>query len=120
MQCCPQRCAKLNLSRGHIGLPKRQQIFRNRARDSRSLCNNLQRAAALPAAKISRLRACEFMSTAPQVESTAFQAPTWESIQEAHKRIAPRIHRTPVLTSHSLNTFAGAQFFFKCDNFQKT
>lgn len=35
-------------------------------------------------------------------------------------RIAPRIHRTPVLTSHSLDALAGAQFFFKCDNFQKT
>jgi threonine dehydratase len=60
------------------------------------------------------------MSTAPQVESATFQAPTWEAIREAHARIAPRIHRTPVLTSHSLNTMAGAQFFFKCDNFQKT
>src|SRR5580658_280196 len=60
------------------------------------------------------------MSTAPQVETTNFQEPTWEAIQEAHARIAPRIHRTPVLTSHSFNTMAGAQFFFKCDNFQKT
>lgn len=35
-------------------------------------------------------------------------------------RIAPRIHRTPVLTSHSFDSLAGVQFFFKCDNFQKT
>jgi threonine dehydratase len=60
------------------------------------------------------------MSTAPQVESTNFQPPTWNDIQEAHARIAPHIHRTPVLTSHSLDAMAGAQFFFKCDNFQKT
>jgi threonine dehydratase len=60
------------------------------------------------------------MSTAPQVETTNFQEPTWEAIQEAHARIAPRIHRTPILTSHSLDAMAGAQFFFKCDNFQKT
>src|SRR5271169_3708620 len=60
------------------------------------------------------------MSTAPQVESTSFQAPAWEDIREAHARIASRIHRTPVLTSHSLDTMAKAQFFFKCDNFQKT
>jgi threonine dehydratase len=60
------------------------------------------------------------MSTAPQVESTNFQPPTWNDIQEAHARIASHIHRTPVLTSHSLDAMAGAQFFFKCDNFQKT
>lgn len=60
------------------------------------------------------------MSTAPQVESTNFQPPTWDAIREAHARIALRIHRTPVLTSHSLDAMAGAQFFFKCDNFQKT
>ena len=60
------------------------------------------------------------MNTAPQVESTNFEAPTWAAIREAHARIAPRIHRTPVLTSKSLDAIAGAQFFFKCDNFQKT
>jgi len=60
------------------------------------------------------------MSTAPQIESANFQPPTWDDICEAHARIAPRIHRTPVLTSHSLDAIAGAQFFFKCDNFQKT
>ena len=60
------------------------------------------------------------MSTAPQVESPNYQPPTWDAIREAHARIAPRIHRTPVLTSHSLDAIAGAQFFFKCDNFQKT
>jgi threonine dehydratase len=58
------------------------------------------------------------MSTAPQVESASFQPPTWDAIREAHARIASRIHRTPVLTSHSLDAIAGARFFFKCDNFQ--
>jgi threonine dehydratase len=60
------------------------------------------------------------MSTAPQIESTNYQPPTWDDIREAHARIAPRIHRTPVLTSHSLNQIVGAQLFFKCDNLQKT
>jgi threonine dehydratase len=60
------------------------------------------------------------MSTASPVEQTNFVAPTWNDIREAHARIAPRIHRTPVMTSHSLDTMTGAQFFFKCDNFQKT
>jgi threonine dehydratase len=50
----------------------------------------------------------------------AYQPPDWLSITEAHARIAPRIHRTPVLTSASLDKMAGAQLFFKCDNFQKT
>jgi len=60
------------------------------------------------------------MSTAPQVESANFQPPTWQDIVDAHARIARSIHRTPVLTSHSLDTIAAAQFFFKCENFQKT
>jgi threonine dehydratase len=47
-------------------------------------------------------------------------APDLESIQEAHRRIAPRIHRTPVLTSASLNEIAGAKIYFKCENLQKT
>ena len=46
-------------------------------------------------------------------------APTPEHILEAHERIRPYIHRTPVLTSQTLNRLAGASLFFKCENFQK-
>jgi len=60
------------------------------------------------------------MSAAPQVENTTYRPPTWEDILAAHARIAPRIHRTPVLTSSSLDAMAGARLFFKCDNLQKT
>jgi threonine dehydratase len=60
------------------------------------------------------------MSTASPLEHPTFVAPTWNDIVEAHARIAPRIHRTPVLTSHSLDAMTGAHLFFKCDNFQKT
>lgn len=60
------------------------------------------------------------MSATQPVESVAFQPPSWEDIVAAHARIAPRIHRTPVLTSHSLDDMTGAQLFFKCDSFQKT
>ena len=60
------------------------------------------------------------MSTAPSVETANYQPPSWEAILAAHARIAPRIHRTPVLTSSSLNAMAGAQLFFKCENLQKT
>jgi threonine dehydratase len=60
------------------------------------------------------------MSTAASFESTTYQPPTWEAISEAHARIVPRIHRTPILTSSSLDALAGARFFFKCENLQKT
>ncbi|HMO08177.1 MAG TPA: pyridoxal-phosphate dependent enzyme [Paracoccaceae bacterium] len=45
--------------------------------------------------------------------------PTFEDVLEAHARIAPYIHRTPVLTSSYLNGVTGAELFFKCENFQK-
>ena len=47
-------------------------------------------------------------------------APGWEKIQEAHQRIAPRIHRTPVLRSATLDALSEADLFFKCENLQKT
>ncbi len=40
-------------------------------------------------------------------------------ILEAHERIKPFIHKTPVLTSKTLNELTGANLFFKCENFQK-
>jgi threonine dehydratase len=60
------------------------------------------------------------MNTASSLQQTNFVVPTWNDIREAHARIAPRIHRTPVMTSHSLDAMAGAHLFFKCDNLQKT
>jgi threonine dehydratase len=45
--------------------------------------------------------------------------PTLQTIREAHERIGPFIHRTPVLSSSSLDGMAGARMFFKCENFQK-
>lgn len=42
-----------------------------------------------------------------------------EQIEEAHERIKPFIHRTPILTSESLNQISGAELYFKCENFQK-
>ncbi len=46
-------------------------------------------------------------------------APTRAEIEAAHERIRPYIHRTPVLTSQTLDRLAGASLFFKCENFQK-
>jgi threonine dehydratase len=48
------------------------------------------------------------------------EAPDIEAIRAAHRRISPRIHRTPVVTSESLDEMAGARLFFKCENLQKT
>jgi threonine dehydratase len=44
---------------------------------------------------------------------------TAQHITDAHERIKPFIHRTPVLTSKTINVFTGADVFFKCENFQK-
>jgi len=45
--------------------------------------------------------------------------PTFSEIQAAHVRIQKHIHRTPVLTSQSINAITGSEIFFKCENFQK-
>lgn len=44
---------------------------------------------------------------------------TKASIENAHKRIQPYIHNTPVLTNQSINALSGIKFYFKCENFQK-
>lgn len=45
--------------------------------------------------------------------------PHFSHVQEAHRRISKYIHRTPVLTSSSINNILGCELFFKCENFQK-
>ena len=47
------------------------------------------------------------------------QLPTFSDILAAHELIKPYIHRTPVLTSKSINALMGCELFFKCENFQK-
>ena len=44
---------------------------------------------------------------------------TLDDIRNAAQRIQPYIHRTPVLTSESLDTKVGARVFLKCENLQK-
>lgn len=50
---------------------------------------------------------------------TEMTIPDFEDVLQARERIAPYIHRTPVLTSRYLNDLTGAELFFKCENFQK-
>ncbi|MGC1661656.1 MAG: pyridoxal-phosphate dependent enzyme, partial [Candidatus Acidiferrales bacterium] len=55
-----------------------------------------------------------------QAETPQIAAPDMELIRAALRRIAPRIHRTPVMTCESLDEIAGARIYFKCENLQKT
>lgn len=45
--------------------------------------------------------------------------PDKSSIAAAHDRIRPYIHKTPVMTSASIDEMAGCSVFFKCENLQK-
>lgn len=46
-------------------------------------------------------------------------AVTLDDIRGAAQRIAPLVHRTPVMTCSTLDTLAGKPLFMKCENFQK-
>ena len=85
-----------------------------------------------------RLRICHFAVRRPAVPPTSWLEPylisylpthssyhstlslmTLSDIQQAAQRIQPLIHRTPVLTSESIDRRAGCRIFFKGENFQK-
>jgi threonine dehydratase len=59
------------------------------------------------------------MQLAAKPEAPAMHIPTYDDVLEAHERIRPYIHRTPVLTSSYLDGLTGAKLFFKCENLQK-
>jgi threonine dehydratase len=40
-------------------------------------------------------------------------------IRAAHERIRDKIHRTPVMTSETLDRLTGSRLYFKCENLQK-
>jgi threonine dehydratase len=42
-----------------------------------------------------------------------------EDVRAARERIAPYVHRTPVMTSRTLDERSGARLFLKCETFQK-
>ena len=46
--------------------------------------------------------------------------PTIDDIRAAAARIAPHLHHTPLLGSHSLSELTGYKLSFKCENLQKT
>ena len=45
--------------------------------------------------------------------------PTFRDVVKAHELVEQFAHRTPVLTSESINHITGAKIHFKCENFQK-
>jgi len=47
------------------------------------------------------------------------KVPGLYDIREAHKRIKPFIHITPVMSSRQISNIFGCELFFKCENFQK-
>ncbi|WP_235976502.1 threonine/serine dehydratase [Sandaracinobacteroides hominis] len=47
-------------------------------------------------------------------------SPSLADIRIAHARIAPHVHRTPILTSRLVDRETGAQLLFKCENLQRT
>ena len=45
--------------------------------------------------------------------------PTADDVKRAARQIAGAAHRTPVVTSRTVNALVGAEVFFKCENFQR-
>jgi threonine dehydratase len=52
-------------------------------------------------------------------QEQSVSAPTFLQVKNAYLKIRPKVHRTPVLSSKKVNEQAGAELFFKCENFQK-
>jgi threonine dehydratase len=46
--------------------------------------------------------------------------PTYADVEAAARRIDGHAHRTPVMTSRTVDEAVGAAVFFKCENFQRT
>ena len=45
--------------------------------------------------------------------------PTFDDVLDASRQIAGAAHRTPVVTSRTINDRVGAEVFFKCENLQR-
>jgi threo-3-hydroxy-L-aspartate ammonia-lyase len=50
---------------------------------------------------------------------TTLAPPSYQDVIAAAQRIKGHAHHTPVMTSRTVNTFFGAQVFFKCENLQR-
>ena len=54
--------------------------------------------------------------TPPPIEPPAIGI---DDVRRAAERLAPWVHRTPVLTSTTLDARCGGAVFLKCENFQR-
>ncbi len=52
--------------------------------------------------------------------SESVELPGLADIQAAAARVAPYVHRTPIMTSRALDRIAGCRAVFKCEHLQKT
>lgn len=43
-----------------------------------------------------------------------------EVLEDRYRELSKFLHKTPILTSNSINSECGASLFFKCENFQKS
>ena len=59
-------------------------------------------------------------SEASQLVTSPLLAVTYSDIEAAATRLQGYAHRTPVLTSTTVDLRVGSQVFFKCENFQRT
>jgi threonine dehydratase len=59
------------------------------------------------------------MGSVAGAEADRAALPDLAAIRAAHTRIAPHVHRTPVLRCNAIDAETGARLFFKCENFQK-
>ncbi len=53
------------------------------------------------------------------MSSTLSPRPSPQEIRDAHNRIRPYIHRTPLMSNQSINKMVDAELIFKCENMQK-
>lgn len=54
-----------------------------------------------------------------EFDETVPFAATIDDVRAAAARIAPYAHRTPIMTSHTLDAMSGRALFFKCELFQR-
>jgi len=59
------------------------------------------------------------MTATAHTAATPVALPTYADVEAAARRIEGQAHRTPVLTSRTVDELFGAQVFFKCENFQR-
>jgi len=59
------------------------------------------------------------MSTDSPLSTHSLSLPTYNDVAAAAKRLEGVAHRTPVLTSRTIDQAMNAQVFFKCENFQR-